>query len=70
LEDFETGRRTVVDTADRAARMAFENQVNMRAARRRKLFDSIRLDNVALSTDRPIADGLIAFFRRRERRRR
>jgi hypothetical protein len=50
--------------------MAFENQVNMRAARRRKLFDSIRLDNVALSTDRPIADGLIAFFRRRERRRR
>jgi len=70
LEDFETGRRTVVDTADRAARMAFENQVNMRAARRRKLFDSIRLDNVSLSTDRPIADGLIAFFRRRERRRR
>jgi len=70
LEDFETGKRTVVDTSDNAARKAFERTIAVTDVRRRRFFDSIKLDTVAVSTDRPIADGLIRFFRRRERRRR
>jgi uncharacterized protein (DUF58 family) len=69
LEDFETGERRLVDTSDPAARRAFERSVTLATTRRRRFFDSIRLDTVTVGTDRPIADGLFRFFRERERRR-
>ena len=70
LEDFETGERRVVDTSDPAAKRAFEMTVKMTEARRKRFFDSISLDTVRVGTEHPIADGLIRFFRQRERRRR
>ena len=68
LEDFETGARRVVDSSHEAARVAFERAVARNDSRRQRFFDSIRLDTVTVATDRPIADGLIQFFRQRERR--
>jgi uncharacterized protein (DUF58 family) len=70
LEDFETGERTVVDTSDPYAKAAFERAIGIADLKRRRFLDSIKLDTVTLSTDQPIADGLIRFFRQRERRRR
>ena len=69
LEDFETGERRVVDTSDSAAKIAFQRSVMVTEQRRKRFFDSISLDSVKLSTGKPIADGLIRFFRQRERRR-
>ncbi len=69
LEDFETGERRVVDTSDPTARIAFQRSVMITEQRRKRFFDSISLDTVKLSTEKPIADGLIRFFRQRERRR-
>jgi uncharacterized protein (DUF58 family) len=68
LEDFETGARRVVDTSSAAARTAFERMVARNDSHRQRFFDSIRLVSVTVATDRPIADGLIKFFRQRERR--
>jgi len=70
LEDFETGERRVVDTSDPAAKRSFERSVVITEQRRKRFFDSISLDSVKLSTGRPVADGLIRFFRKRERLRR
>lgn len=69
LEDYETGERAVIDTSDPRTRSAFERTVALTDLRRRRFLESIKLDTVSVSTDRPIADGLIRFFRRRERRR-
>jgi len=68
LEDFETGERRVVDTSSGAVRTAFERMVARNETQRQRFFDSIRLDSVTVATDKPIADGLIKFFRQRERR--
>ncbi|MEW5700839.1 MAG: DUF58 domain-containing protein [Candidatus Zixiibacteriota bacterium] len=69
LEDFETGRRQIVDTSDPAARRAFERTVTVADARRQRYFDSIKLDTVTVATDGSSADALVRFFRQRERRR-
>ncbi|MBI3872082.1 MAG: VWA domain-containing protein, partial [candidate division Zixibacteria bacterium] len=70
MEDYETGRRMVIDTSNPRARSSFERTVTLTEQRRKRFFDSISLDTVTVSTERPIADGLIRFFRQRERRRR
>jgi len=70
LEDFETGRRQMIDTSDPTARRSFERTVASSEARRKRFFDSIRLDAVTVATDGSSADSLIHFFRQRERRRR
>jgi uncharacterized protein (DUF58 family) len=69
FEDFETGRRLVVDTSDPAARRSFERAVITGEARRKRFFDSIKLDAVTVTTDGSSADALVRFFRQRERRR-
>jgi hypothetical protein len=68
LEDYETGNRRLIDTGSRAAKKQFEHTVSVIDNHRQRFFDSIKLDTVNVATDRPIADGLIKFFRQRERR--
>jgi uncharacterized protein (DUF58 family) len=68
LEDYETGRRRLIDTGSRTAKEQFEHTVSVIDNHRQRFFDSIKLDTVNVVTDRPIADGLIKFFRQRERR--
>ena len=67
FEDLETGRRMVVDSTGIAG-IQFERAVALGNLRRKRFFDSIGLDQVTVSTDGPIADNLVKFFRQRERR--
>ncbi|GAB4318673.1 MAG: DUF58 domain-containing protein [Candidatus Zixiibacteriota bacterium] len=68
MEDYETGRRRIIDTSSRQARRQFEQTVSRMDLHRKRFFDSIRLDAVTVATDKPIADSLVSFFRERERR--
>lgn len=68
LEDYETGERRLIDSSDPNARKRFEQTVARQSRERQRFFDSIRLDEVTVTTDRPIAEALIKFFRQRERR--
>lgn len=69
FEDLETGRRMVIDSAGIAGKQ-FERAVALANLRRKRFFQSIGLDEVFVSTDGPIADNLVKFFRQRERHRR
>ncbi len=68
-EDAESGRRLLLDTSDRATRIAFEEQAARRDAGLRDLFRKNGVDMVELTTGQPYARELVRFFRQRERRR-
>ena len=53
-----------------ASRERFAGCATRRSERARRLFRRLQVDEIDLSTDRPYAPALLAFFRRRERRRR
>ena len=68
LEDAETGVRRVIDTLDPALRTAYRARALERRERRNKLFRSLGIDSVDLSTDRPYDLPLVRFFEARARR--
>jgi len=69
LEDAETGFRCIVDTGDPELRRAYEAYQAERRKDRDRCLHAARIDAVCVSTDRPYAEPLMRFFRRRERRR-
>lgn len=68
LEDAETGEVVLIDTNDRALCKRYQETRRQEASDRERLFRSMDLDFVSLSTHIPYTDPLLAFFRRRERR--
>jgi len=68
LEDAETGRRILVDTRDRAFASAYRALRRQSAEERKRLFRSMGMDYVELSTAVPFSEPLLAFFRQREKR--
>lgn len=68
LEDAETGATLVVDTRDRFVREGYRRLRGEEAEVRRRLFRSMDLDHVPLSTHVSYVEPLLAFFRRREMR--
>jgi uncharacterized protein (DUF58 family) len=68
-EDAESGHRRLLDTSDRATRLAFEEQAARRDAGLRDLFRKHGVDTIELTTGKPYARELVRFFRQRERRR-
>jgi uncharacterized protein (DUF58 family) len=70
LEDAETGRQVLIDTADRRFRDAFATRAVVRKAAFTKLARSSQVDLIDVSTDGNHFDALVKFFRLRERRRR
>lgn len=69
LRDPETGAATTVDTSSAGVRERFAAVAADDEAAARTLFRRLRVDEIRLSTDRPYSVPLLAFFRRRERRR-
>ena len=69
LEDPETGRRTVLDTASPARRRRLASAAHAESAALDACLRRARIDRVELSTDRPFTDDLLAYFRAKERRR-
>ena len=65
LEDAETGEIVVLDTRDARAREMYR-QLNFSAVeKRRKFFESNRIDNIEIRTEQSYIEPLIRFFRRR-----
>jgi len=68
LRDAESGREVYIDTTNPLLRKGYEESALSRIEERQKLFRSIGLDNVNVSTDVPYDKELIRFFRERELR--
>lgn len=68
LEDAETGEIFLLDTGDPSIRENFSSQSNRRQKELEKLFKSMSVDHIAISTDQPYIDPLIRFFRMRAKR--
>jgi len=69
MEDAETGRMEMVDTSSPVVRARYHEQSLQRLARRNRLFRSIGVDHVDVSTDVPYANALVKFFLNRKKRR-
>ncbi len=68
VEDAETGRTMVIDTSNPDLRRAYEQRARERFEQRRRLFISLGMDFIDLSTDRPYDVPLVKFFAMRARR--
>jgi uncharacterized protein (DUF58 family) len=68
LEDAETGQTGLVDASSTEVREAYKNQNIRRVSERERLFRSIGVDFIDVSTQEPYADALIKFFRKRKKR--
>ena len=69
VRDPETGTTTTIDTSAARVRDRFSAAAAEDEAAARAVFRRLRVDEIRLSTDRPYSVPLLAFFRRRERRR-
>ena len=69
LQDAETGRQMLVDTADRKTREAFAIRAAERAAFA-KLAQGSQAETIEIGTDGNHFDALLSFFRKRDRQRR
>jgi hypothetical protein len=69
LQDAETGRQMLVDTADRKTREAFAIRAAERAAFS-KLAQGSQAETIEIGTDGNHFDALLSFFRKRDRQRR
>lgn len=68
LEDAESGEHVCVDTNDPGVREAYARAARERLTARDRLFGSMKVDHIDISTDVPYADSLVRFFARRRKR--
>ncbi len=68
FQDAETGETAVIDTSDSRVRAAYAQNAQARLTARDKLFRSMDVDHIDISTDIPYADSLVQFFARRRKR--
>jgi len=67
LEDMETGQTRLVDSGSRMVRETYRAQARIRLAARDRMFDSLGIDHIDLSTDRAFAGDLVKFFLKRRK---
>ncbi len=68
LEDAESGRRMLADTSDPEFKKAYLLERDNFEKNIKNLFTRSRVDQIAVSTDKPYVMPLIQFFRRREKK--
>ena len=68
LEDAETGEEILIDTSDPEIRRMFSGLTGEGKETRDRLFRSVGVDCVDVTTDRPYVDALMRFFRMRANR--
>lgn len=66
--DPESGEMVDVDTSDAQVRSAYDQAVGEDIERRRRLFNRLGIDEIAIRTDTGYVDPLLRFFRLREQR--
>lgn len=67
-EDAETGKRILVDATDRDLLRKYRAMALKRLKARDQLFESLGMDHIDISTDRPYADEMIKFFLKRRKK--
>lgn len=70
LMDLETGQRIQLDAEDRRTREAYGNGKTAAHRSARETLRRAGVDCVEISTDKPVADALVRYFRQREKRKR
>ncbi len=70
LQEPESGKRVVIDTGSRRARERFNHFSREHRKKLMDLFKRCRVDSVDLDTAKSYVDAIVAFFRKRLRRRR
>ncbi len=70
LTDPESGAQLVVDTADRSTRALYGALIKRERERLRRLLRQLYIEEIEVRTDASYVGPLLAFFRRRERKRR
>lgn len=68
LEDAETGETVLVDTDDRQLRADYAAKARIRLQSRSRLFNSVGMDHIDLSTGSAYSDEVVKFFLRRRKR--
>lgn len=68
MEDLETGDVFEVDTGSARARRAYALAIKRRQAAQEQLYKRLRLDHLAIRTDRPYAKPIADLFRLRQKR--
>lgn len=68
LEDAETGKRYIVNSSDPAVRDKFKRKARSRVERMEKLFYSLGIDLMRISTEAPYEGAMMEFFSKRKRR--
>jgi len=68
LEDIETGRSYLIDTASAKVRKQYHVNATAKFEERKSIFRAINIDHIDIRTDVPYRQELYKFFRMRERR--
>ncbi len=68
IKDAETGAMKLIDTSDAAVRDWYQNKAKERLEGRNRLFGSVGIDHIDLSTNEPYISALVSFFAGRRRR--
>jgi len=68
FNDTETGKKYLIDAADRRVHNEFGRRAQELDDRRRQLFASAGIDHIDIRTDVPYTQSLVRFFREREHR--
>ena len=68
LMDAESGNKIVVDTSNEHARQEYRAKAASQIKNRSRLFDTIGIDHIDVSTDVPYTKALVSFFAQRRHR--
>jgi len=68
LLDAESGARSILDTSDEGLRREYHDNAVQLIKNRTRLFDSIGIDHIDISTDVPYKNALVSFFAKRRHR--
>jgi hypothetical protein len=66
--DAETGARTIIDTSSERLRREYNAKAISQLKNRDRLFDTIGIDHIDISTDIPYTKALVSFFAQRRHR--
>jgi uncharacterized protein (DUF58 family) len=68
LMDAESGAKMVIDTSNERLRREYHGKATNLIKNRSRLFDTIGIDHIDISTDVPYAKALVSFFAKRRHR--
>jgi len=70
LEDAETCKTVIIDSSDSGVRQQYSDDNQLRLNKREKIFRSVGIDYINISTDTSYTDAMVKFFIKRRRRKR